>query len=104
MHTQSSSDIAAGTKTSGSLALRGIDPELRAALEVEAARLGLSLNALVLRLLRDSLGLTRPAGLHHDLDSLAGVWSREEAEEFAEAIRPLEEIDQSLWTPDPDAS
>ncbi|MCE5254047.1 MAG: antitoxin [Actinomycetia bacterium] len=83
--------------------LRGIDPELRSALETEAARLGLSLNALVLRLLRDSLGLTKPAGLHHDLDSLAGVWSREQAEEFAEAVRHFEKIDESLWAPDPDA-
>ncbi len=92
----------APAKASGGLALRGIDPALRSAIEAEASRLGLSLNALVLRILRDSLGLTETAGLHHDLDALAGVWSREEAEEFTEAIRHFEEIDPSLWAPDPD--
>lgn len=103
MNLKSSSDIAAGAKASSSLALRGIDPELRAALESEAVRLGLSLNALVLRILRESLGLSKAADLHHDLDALAGVWSREEAVEFAEALRHFEEIDPSLWLPDPDA-
>jgi hypothetical protein len=91
----------APAKASRGLALRGIDPALRSAIEAEASRLGLSLNALVLRILRDSLGLTETAGLHHDLDALAGVWSREEAEEFTEAIRHFEEIDPSLWAPDP---
>jgi hypothetical protein len=101
MLTQSSTDITSRAKASGSLALRGIDLALRSALEAEASRLGLSLNALVLRVLRDSLGLTETADLHHDLDALAGVWSREEAEEFTDAIRHFEEVDASLWAPDP---
>ena len=99
MHEPSSVDITSAAKPSSGLALRGIDPVLRSALEAEASRLGLSLNALVLRILRDSLGLTETAGLHHDLDPLAGVWSREEAEEFAEAVRQFEEIDPQLWPP-----
>ena len=97
----SPSDITPDAKAKTALALRGIDPALRSALEAEAARLGTSLNAVVLGILRSSLGLTETAGLHHDLDALAGVWSREEAEEFAKAIRSFEEIDPSLWTPDP---
>jgi hypothetical protein len=100
---KASSDIIAAGKVSGALALRGIEPELRSALEAEAARTGTSLNALILRILRESLGLSKAAGLCHDLDALAGVWSREEADEFTEAIRCFEEIDRSLWEPDPDA-
>lgn len=90
-------------KPSTALALRGIEPDLRSALEAEAVRTGTSLNALVLRILRESLGLSRVADLCHDLDALAGVWSREEADGFTEAIRCFEEIDRSLWEPDPDA-
>jgi hypothetical protein len=101
---QSSSDITTAAKAPGALAVRGIDPALRSALEAEASRLGLSLNAVVLRILRDSLGLTETAGLHHDLDALAGVWSQAEAQGFTEAIRHFEQIDPSLWAADPDAS
>jgi len=103
MAVKSSSDITTPGKASGALALRGIEPDLRSALEAEAARTGTSLNALILRLLRESLGLAKAANLCHDLDALAGVWSREEADEFTEAIRCFEEIDRSLWEPDPDA-
>ncbi len=101
MHKQARYAITPAAKTSSALALRGIDPALRSALEAEAARLGISLNAVVLRILRDFLGLTSTAGLHHDLDALAGVWSRDEAESFAKAIQHFEEIDRSLWAPDP---
>jgi hypothetical protein len=103
MQQQASTDIKSPAKASGALALRGIDPALRSALEAEASRLGLSLNALVLRVLRDSLGLTETPALHHDLDALAGAWSQQEAREFTEAVRHFEAIDPSLWAPDPDS-
>ena len=86
------------------LTLRGIDPELRSALDAEAARLGISLNALILQLLRGSLGLGSDQQLAHDLDALAGSWSRQEAEEFAAAVRDFEEIDPSLWQDAPDVT
>lgn len=103
MQKQSLDDIKRPARGSGALALRGIDPALRSALEAEGARLGLSLNAVVLRILRSSLGLTETAGVHHDLDALAGVWSRQEREEFAKATQRFEEIDPALWAPDPEA-
>jgi hypothetical protein len=86
------------------LTLRGIDPQLRAALDAEAARLGISLNALILQLLRGSLGLGSDQQLAHDLDALAGSWSREDAEEFLAAVRDFEEVDPSLWQDAPDAT
>jgi hypothetical protein len=100
----STDDIGQATRQPHGLALRGIDPMLRAALDKEAARLGLSLNALVLIILRRSLGLAEDAPLHHDLDSLAGAWSQDQAEEFARALQPFEEIDARLWVSDPDAA
>lgn len=79
----------------GTVTLRGIDPDLRAALDTEAGRLGLSLNAVILQILRSSLGLG-PDRLFHDLDHLIGVWSKEEAEEFMASIQFFEEIDESF--------
>jgi hypothetical protein len=88
---------------STALTLRGIDPALRAALEAEATRLGLSLNAAVLKVLRDSLGLAGSADLFHDLDALAGAWTTAEAEAFTAAIQPFEEIDPAMWRPETEA-
>jgi acetate kinase len=86
-----------GATRSGALTVRGIDPSLRAALEAEATRLGLSLNAVILRLLQDALGLVGSTGLAHDLDDLAGSWTPGEAQEFAVATEAFEQIDQSIW-------
>ena len=81
---------------SGTVTLRGIDADLRAALDTEAARLGLSLNAVILQTLRSSLGLGAD-GLFHDLDHLIGTMSPEEAREFEEAIEFFENTDPELW-------
>jgi hypothetical protein len=101
---QDASSSAITTRASTALTLRGIDPALRSALEAEAARLAMSLNALILQILRGSLGLAGADDVCRDLDALAGVWSRDEAQEFAAAIRDFGEIDSSLWQPDPDAA
>jgi hypothetical protein len=99
MHELATSDST--TRASTVLTLRGVEPALRSALDAEAARLGVSLNALILQILRGSLGLSASAQLVHDLDALAGSWSRAEAEEFAAAIQGFEEIDIPLWQNDP---
>ena len=35
--------------------------------------------------------------LHHDLDSLAGSWTKEEAEEFDKSLASQRTIDLDLW-------
>ena len=102
MRKPSSSAITAHVPTV--LSLRGVDPVLRSALETEAARLGLSLNALILHTLRGVYQAGHDSPLHHDLDALAGSWSREEADEFRAAVEAFEEIDPMLWTERPDPS
>lgn len=99
MHEMSVSDST--TRAATVLTLRGVEPALRSALDAEATRLGVSLNALILQILRGSLGLGTSTQLVHDLDALAGAWSRAEAEEFTAAIQGFEEIDTSLWQNDP---
>ena len=86
----------------GVVTLRGIEPELRSALQSEAARRGLSLNGVILELLRGALGLTPEVQLSHDLDALAGSWSRQEAEAFAAALQDFEQIDALLWQDEAD--
>ncbi len=36
--------------------------------------------------------------IYHDLDSLAGTWTAEDAAAFNTATQPLEAIDPELWT------
>jgi hypothetical protein len=94
---------AGGPARSNAVSLRGVDPALRTALEAEAARLGMSLNAVILRVLRDALGLGQAAEYFHDLDALAGSWAPAEAEAFRTAVRSFEEIDQAMWEPQPES-
>jgi len=34
---------------------------------------------------------------YHDLDSLAGTWSTEEADDFLQAIDKFNQVDESIW-------
>jgi hypothetical protein len=60
----------------------------------------MSLNSIILKVLRDSLGLAGAAEAFHDLDPLAGAWTPAEAEAFRAAIETFERIDQAMWQPD----
>ncbi|MDZ7659449.1 hypothetical protein [Fodinibius sp.] len=82
------------------ISIRGLDEETAAKLKDEAKRKNLSVNALVLDLVRRGIGL-KPASerrrVYHDLDHLAGSWSQEEAAQFLESIQCFEEVDKELW-------
>lgn len=84
--------------------IRGIDPELRAAIEAEAKRRGLSLNRCVIALLRMATGLEWPETVrdspgvrYRDLDHLAGTWSEEEADGFDQELARQRAIDEDIW-------
>lgn len=81
------------------LTLRGIDDELARDLERVAKQGNDSMNAVILRLLRDKLGLSKPkfGEIHHDLDDLAGTWTEEEAREFGEVVQEFSHIDEEMW-------
>jgi hypothetical protein len=87
--------------TSGSpFTIRSLGGELRAALEREAARRGLSLNRTILALLAERLGLggEPPSRAESDdLDELAGTWSKAEAARFDETLRAQRQVDPKLW-------
>ncbi|NBC30845.1 MAG: hypothetical protein GVY29_12745 [Spirochaetes bacterium] len=81
------------------LTLRGLDDELRKRLERAAQERKQSLNATVIALLRESVGLTAPPihKSYDDLDHLAGTWSAAEAAEFDRAVEDFGQVDPELW-------
>ena len=81
------------------MTLRGIDDTLAQTLKELARNQGVSLNALALRLIREATGVDKRKRtlVHHDLDTFAGTWSKEDEEVFLNATRSLETIDEEMW-------
>ncbi len=79
--------------------LRGIPPEVERVIRRKADESGASVNRVVIDLLEEAVGAgkRRKKILHHDLDALAGAWSREEAARFARALAAERKIDPGLW-------
>jgi len=81
------------------MTLRGLNDEEAQRLREEARREGISLNALLLRLVREAAGLAqrpwRPR--HHDLDDLAGTWTEEESQAILAALEETERIEPGMW-------
>lgn len=78
--------------------LRGLSSEVLQLLKKEADKLHMSVNAFLIRMIETGLGIHPTKNLHHDLDSLAGTWSPEEAEEFSRHTQDFEKIDKELWS------
>lgn len=81
------------------MTVRGIDESLSQTLKDLACSKGVSLNTLVLSLIREATGVDKRKRNreHHDLDSLAGTWSAEDELAFKKATCLLESIDAELW-------
>lgn len=82
------------------LTIDNLDDATAEWLRREARRRGVGEQAVALYLIRQAItSMEEKTNLrtYHDLDALAGTWSQEEAEEFAEAIRDFSKVDESLW-------
>lgn len=81
------------------MTLRGLDEKTAEALKERARKEGTSVNAVTLRLLRESLGTDKRKRkvIYDDLDHLAGTWSREDAAEFERNTAVFEKVDEDLW-------
>jgi hypothetical protein len=67
-------------------------------IEREARRTGMPLEAIVRQLIYRGLEVERQKSRrqrYHDLDSLAGTWSEEDADEFRHAIADVNQVDSS---------
>lgn len=82
-----------------SVTIRGLDDITAKKLKDLAKKEGLSINALVLKILRQALGLEKKkrAIIYTDLDDLAGTWTEEEYQTFLKNIEPFEMIDKKIW-------
>lgn len=81
------------------MTLRGIDEKTAEALRESARKEGTSINAVTLRLIRESLGLDKRKRnvIYNDLDHLAGTWSQEEVAEFERNTAVFEKVDEEIW-------
>ncbi len=81
------------------LTLRDCDTELDQALKETSKRQGKSVNRYILEILHNELlGANKKPRRHDDLAYLAGTWSQEDADSFAQATASFAAIDQELWT------
>lgn len=82
------------------ITLRNLPPELTRIIRRKADEQHASINKAVISLLEKSVGVRgkkREMVLHHDLDKLAGSWTREEAIAFDRALAKQRAIDPDLW-------
>lgn len=76
--------------------LRSLPPNVAEAIRKEAHRKGISLNKAVIRLLENRVGAREKKSRqtrHHDLDDLAGSWSKQKAAEFDKSLVDQRTID-----------
>lgn len=81
------------------MTLRGIDDRTAAILKERARKEGTSVNVLMLRLLKESLGIEKKkrGAVYDDLDHLAGTWSTKDAAEFEQVTAVFEKVDEEMW-------
>ena len=81
--------------------LRSLPPDIADAIRKEANRKGMSLNKAVISLLANRMGVREKKKSrqtrHHELDDLAGSWSKKEAAEFEKSLAAQRTIDLELW-------
>ena len=83
----------------GAITIRGIDNEIAKALKERAKKEDTSINSIVLRIVREALGLEKKKRtvIYTDLDHLAGTWDKKDYAEFQRKIADFETIDKNIW-------
>ncbi len=81
------------------MTIRGLDDVTVSALKERARRGGMSINATLLNILKEQLGLKKKPRrvVYDDLDHLAGTWDKKDYSEFQKKVRDFEKIDKDLW-------
>lgn len=82
------------------ITLRNIPPGLVRLIQRRAREQRTSINRAVIEILeeRSGKGRQKRETRYHDLDPLAGSWSKEEAAAFDRELRRLRLVDADLWT------
>ncbi len=83
------------------ITLRSIPEKVKKTIKKEAERKGVSMNKAIISLLEKAVGgqtmEKKKKTLYHDLDHLAGLWSREEASVFDKSLKTQRKVDAELW-------
>ncbi len=83
------------------ITLRDIPGDISKVIEKKAKKEQLSLNRAIISLLEKAAGVsstkTSENKLYHDLDHLAGSWSKKEADSFEKNLQGQRTIDKELW-------
>lgn len=82
------------------ITLRNLPPEVAKTVQQRAKQKRTSVNKAVIELLEESIGgkaKKKEKVRYHDLDHLAGTWTKEEAEKFDKLIAEQRTIDPELW-------
>ena len=79
--------------------IRGIDENLDKMIKTMAGEARMSINQWLIQALRKVTHLDRKKVFneYHDLDSLAGGWSKEEALQFKKNTSIFEIVDEEIW-------
>jgi len=81
-----------------SISVHGIDTEIERKIGERAKSEGKSVNRIVKELMAKALGMgDQPPDNRALFEDLSGVWSEEEASEFAAAIADLETTEDKDW-------
>ena len=81
------------------MTIRGIDDAVSGALKEKARKEDTSVNTIMLRILKESLGMEKKKRnvVYDDLDHLAGTWSQQDVAEFESATAVFEKVDEDMW-------
>ncbi len=82
------------------ITLRNLPPEVAKTVQQRAKQKRTSVNRAVIELLEESIGgkaKKKEKVRYHDLDHLAGTWTKEEADEFDKIVKSFRTIDPDLW-------
>jgi hypothetical protein len=81
------------------ITIRGIEPGLDRVIKSRAKQNNLSVNQWILQALKKVTGMGKEPVFkkYHDLDALAGGWSKEEAKAFQKNTQIFEKIDEEVW-------
>ena len=84
-----------------SFPLRGLDGELGKTLKKVSKNTNLSINQLILNILKEKLGLSKKkthTQKYDDLNFLFGTWSEKEFDEFEASQADFNIIEKELWS------
>jgi len=83
------------------ITLRNVPSELARKIEKKASETHSSMNKAVIKLLEENLEQAhlrqKKNFIYHDLDRLAGSWSKSEAARFEKGLTQSRKIDSELW-------